>query len=62
MYSAADCVAFQVRIVQGLGKDTLACKSAVTMDEEGKIFFSAAGAGAILLGPSTAHGHRIHSF
>ena len=62
MHRTAHGVAFQVRVVQGFGEDTLARECAVAMNQKWKVLFRTTGADAILLGTGTAHGDWIHGF
>ena len=62
MDRAADGVAGEVGVVQGLGEDALSGECGVAVDEERKIFFAATFAGAILLGAGAADGDGIDGF
>ena len=59
---AADGVAGKVGVVHGLGEDALPGERGVAVDQERKIFFAAAFAGAILLGAGAADGDGIDGF
>ena len=52
----------KVGVVHGLGEDALPGECGVAMDEERKIFFASAFAGAVLLGASAADGDGIDGF
>ena len=55
---AADGVAGKVGVVHGLGEDALSGESGVAVDEQRKIFFASAFAGAVLLSARAADGYR----
>ncbi len=59
---AADGVAGEVGVVHGLGEDALSGECGVAVDEERKIFFASAFAGAVLLGAGAADGDGIDGF
>ena len=59
---AADGVACEIRVVDGLGQNTLACEGGVAVNEERQEFLCSIGASAVVLGARAAHGHRIDGF
>ena len=59
---AADGVSGQVGVVHGLGENALSGECGVAVDEQRKIFFASAFAGAVLLGARAADGDGIDGF
>ena len=59
---AADGVSGEIGVVHGLGENALSGECGVAVNEERKIFFAAAFAGAVLLGASAADGDGIDGF
>ena len=59
---AADGVARQIGVVHGLGEDALSGERGVAVNQQRKIFFASAFAGAVLLGAGAADGDGIDGF
>src|SRR5712692_5030038 len=62
VHGAAHGVRGKVGVIQRLSQDALAGKCAVAVHQQRKIFLRSAFSGAVLLGASTSHGDRVHSF
>src|SRR6185369_293672 len=59
---AADRVACEIRVVDGLGQNTLACEGGVAVNEERQEFLCSVGASAVVLGACAANGYRVDGF
>ena len=62
MNRAADRVACEIGVVDGLGHNTLACEGGVAVNEERQDISLAVGASAVLLGACAADGYRVDGF